>query len=115
MMHEVVAAAAVSAAVGAATVPCIRWLRQRLCPEKKQWEPFEPGVCDELPEHDWGFYQNSVNTWAFWCPKCLGSNGQDQPPFCSERGGHFHFKCRMCGYEWAMKTADRQPKPTEPP
>lgn len=122
-MISEVAVAAVSAAVGAATVPMLQWIRRHLCaekPKKKAWEPFEPGVCDELPEHDWGFEpqtQDRTSTWAFWCPKCLTNNGINQPPLCHERGGHFHFKCRKCGYEWAMKTADRvktkdHPRPT---
>jgi hypothetical protein len=73
-------------------------------PEVKAWEPFEPGVCAGLPLHPWSMQEHDTvkDVRAFWCPKCLGNNGHNQPPYCDERGGHFHFKCKMCGYEWAM-------------
>lgn len=110
MMNEVFVAA-VSAAVGAATVPVLSRVKQCLWPKKKA--PFEPGFCDELPLHLWSWVrppQSKVT--GFTCPKCSRCIGKDQPPYCAERGGHFHFKCFDCGYEWAMRTWDyEEPKP----
>lgn len=80
-------------------------------PTEKGWEPFEPGICDELPEHPWCWSKGELGkVYDYWCPKCGGrqeTTKDRQPPYCPERGGHFHFKCVQCGYEWAMQTADR--------
>ncbi len=63
-------------------------------------EPFEPGDCSELPAHPWGWEDR-----AFQCPVCSARQPSTAtPPYCAERGGHFHFKCAECGYEWVMGT-----------
>jgi hypothetical protein len=109
MLHGVVVAA-VSAAAGALTMPVLQKLWRCVKPtkeEKKKWEPFEPGVCDLLPIHKWGWWKvESGIAESFWCPKCWSNNGSNQPPYCDERGGHFHFKCCKCNYEWAMRPGD---------
>jgi hypothetical protein len=85
------------------------WLRGAIKRGAKPWEPFEPGICDDLPLYPWGWdYKSQV----FRCPVCSGNNGTNQPPYCAERGGHFHFKCVSCGYEWAMRTVDYKPPDT---
>lgn len=88
-------------------------------PTLPEFEPFSPygGLCDELPEHPWSW----ETKWE--CPKCsdsatkkfAGYVGDHQPPFCPKRGGHFHFKCCCCGYEWAMQTYDRLEKKSKKP
>jgi hypothetical protein len=90
---------------GAVVALSVRWLFRRK--KEQQWEPFEPGVCDELPLHAWGWsYSEDARNSSFWCPACAADNGQHQPPYCPERGGHFHFKCVDCGYEWAMRAKE---------
>jgi len=101
---------------GAATILFVSKVRDFCKPQPKKWEPFEPGICATLPEHEWGWECDNNRFGAWRCPKCRGSatpgkssdeRANEQPPYCDERGGHFHFKCYCCGYEWAMKTADR--------
>jgi hypothetical protein len=119
MIHEATIAA-VSAAVGALTMPALHKLWSCLHPTPPPGKPplFDPGLCDELPIHAWEW---NHNTKAFVCPKCHSFNKQ-QPAYCPERGGHFHFKCignnttNGCGYEWAMRTVDTVPAvKAEPP
>jgi hypothetical protein len=114
MMQEIWVAA-VSAAVGALTVPAIYGLRALT--RFKKWEPYEPGTCEELPLHPWSFKYGGGSWPSFWCAQCEASLGARRPPYCAERGGHFHFKCHTCGYEWAMTSkAYKEPEPekTEP-
>jgi hypothetical protein len=95
-----------SAAVGALLWTSV--CRRKAKPAKPVWVPFEPGICDTLPEHPWSW---DLKEKAYRCPMCTGLNGgvgpAKQQPYCDERGGHFHWKCRECGYEWAMGTWDR--------
>lgn len=74
--------------------------RPKALPPKKSWEPFEPGICSDLPEHEFAFESEGV---GYRCPACTYPNGTKQPPYCAERGGHFHLKCKDCGYEYAVR------------
>jgi hypothetical protein len=109
---------AISSTATLAAGKFFRFMRSEMDEAKpKKWEPFEPMDCDELPLHDWSYtFRQSMGEGAFVCPKCNSFN-RGQPPYCPERGGHYHFKCVAigasnnggCGYEWAMRPADYKP------
>jgi hypothetical protein len=73
-------------------------------------ETFKPESCKDLPIHAWAWSKQAC--WR--CPVCCTpQKRQITPPYCAERGGHFHFKCDQCAYEWAMGTWDTFEKEKE--
>ena len=95
-MIQEVTVAAVSAIAGALALPALHKIWSCLRPPKPSPPaPFDPGLCDELPLHKWTWDKEKQK---FFCPKCIGyQHDFPHPQYCAERGGHFHFKCRLCG------------------
>jgi hypothetical protein len=109
-MMQAIWVAIAAAAASAVTVPALYKLRALFWPPYK---PFEPGLCEDLPIHPWDLRYGGGRCRVFWCPQCGANAGCRRPPYCAERGGHFHFKCTACGYEWAMMSLAYK-KPPEP-